>query len=140
MRIAHPGAECRNHNAYSMALLPFLLPHGIITTAPTRKGHIMNRWYDKDPRLPKLFDILRQAHPRDTCAIVNKLLEIIKGRDPEILARFEVPDDVEQWSRRWYDQEPVLWLALNGLKHADGELLEKVTVFLETELGKIGRP
>lgn len=92
------------------------------------------RWYDKDKRLAKQLDLFMKLHPKDRYEIIHGLLTIIKEADPEILNRFTVPHDIEQWNRRWYDDEPTFWLVINGLKFADESLLKKVAVYMEETL------
>ncbi len=94
------------------------------------------RWYDKDKRLAKQLGTFMKLHPKYRYEIVQGLLDIIKELDPDILNRFTVPSDIEEWSRRWYDDEPTFWLVINGLKFANEELLKKVSEYMEDKLNE----
>ena len=102
------------------------------------------RWYDKDKRLARQLDAFMKVHPRYSYTIVQGLLDLIKAAQPDILQRFTIPSDVEQWCRRWYDKDPVFWIVLNGLKYANEELLRRVASYLEEQMAvplpaKLGR-
>lgn len=94
------------------------------------------RWYDKDKRLAKQIGAFMKIHPKYRYEIVQGLLAIIKELDPDILNRFTVPSDIEEWSKRWYDDEPTFWLVINGLKFANEELLKKVMEYMEDKLNE----
>ena len=92
------------------------------------------RWYDTNTNLAKLLNGLMKIHPKNEYRVIKGLVDLIKSEDPEILNNFVIPSDIEEWSRRWYDKEPIYWIAMNGLKNADKKLLKKVERYLEKEL------
>ncbi len=92
------------------------------------------RWYDKNPKLAHQLDRLMNVHPKDELKVLEGLLALIRETDQDILIQFMIPSDIEEWDRRWYDKDPVYWLAINGLKHAGDELLDRVADFLAAKL------
>jgi hypothetical protein len=67
--------------------------------------------------------------------IVRSVLELVNTRNPELVSPYAAIDfPLELFRRRWYDNDPYLWLVINGLQNADLELIEKVTVLLKKEL------
>ncbi len=95
------------------------------------------RWYDKDERLAKQLEEFTKIHPKYRYEIIQGMLSIIKEYDPDILNRFMVPSDIDEWNRRWYDDEPTFWLVINGLKFADEKLLKGVAEYLEGKIRDI---
>ena len=93
------------------------------------------RWYDTNKRLAAQLDSLVDVLPERRYDIIKGVMDIIHESDPSILNKFEVPSDIEQWCRRWYDHEPVFWIVLNGLKFAREPLLQKIVDYLEEQLG-----
>ncbi len=92
------------------------------------------RWYDKDKRLAKQLDAFMKVHPKYRYTIIQGILDIIKHSDQDILNRFVVPSDIEKWSRRWYDDEPMFWLVINSLKYAKEKLLKEVASYMEEQM------
>jgi hypothetical protein len=94
----------------------------------------LKRWYDKNRKLAKQLDILMNVHPKDEFRVLKGLMDLIRNEAPDILNRFVIPSDIDNWHRRWYDKDPVYWLAINGLKHGNDALLDHVAAYLEKEL------
>jgi hypothetical protein len=92
------------------------------------------RWYDKDKELAKYLDNLVKIHPDNELKVINGLLEIIRQNNPDILNKFTIPHDIENWHKRWYDNNPIFWLTINSLKYADEKLLKKISDYLEKEI------
>jgi len=91
----------------------------------------MARWYDSKPRLGEHLEAFKTRTSPKKDELVTGILTIVKRDAPGILDKlaFEFPLDIS--NRRWYDDDPYLWLIFNGLEHADQELLAKVEAYLE---------
>jgi hypothetical protein len=98
------------------------------------KTKTRKRWYDRDKRFADALDRFMKAHPRKSVEIIRRLLDMIKESNPDILGGFTIPDDVDRWTRRWYDKDPTFWLVVNGLKHAPKKLVSSIARYLEKEL------
>ncbi len=94
----------------------------------------MSRWYDKYEKLGKQIESLKEMDTGKRDGIIKGIMEIIKEQSPDLLDdfMFEFPLKIER--RRWYDNDPYLWLLINGLKNGKEQLLIKVTKYLEKNL------
>jgi len=92
--------------------------------------HSCKRWYDAHPEFAKQLELLKTAKRRKRDRTVAHVLEIITSDSPELLEKYLLDFPLDQKKRRWYDQDPYLWLMVNGLEHAKKKLLNKVTAFL----------
>ena len=93
----------------------------------------MNRWYDKYEKLGKFIDGMKDmaVSPRDH--LVRGIMKIMRKRSPDLLENFVLDFPLELSRQRWYDQDPYLWLTINGLQYAEIDLLETVANYLEEE-------
>ena len=68
--------------------------------------------------------------------LLSGVMGIIRSHDRQLLDKFvsEFPLDFNR--RRWYDQDPYLWLIVNGLSYAGQDLLDAVADYLENEQQK----
>ncbi len=92
----------------------------------------MNRWYDKHPNLGKRLDEFKEMHQNVREPIVKEIIDLVKEHDLSLLSyekAFEFPFDCNR--RRWYDNDPHLWLMFNILEVADEALLQSVEDYLE---------
>lgn len=94
------------------------------------------RWYDKNKILSEKIERLRRMHPEQEYQIVLGLLDLLRAEQPEALEKFVIPTDIESWNRRWYDDDPLFWLAINGLKNADKQVVDKVIRYLHDQFGE----
>ena len=92
--------------------------------------HPPKRWYDAHEEFAVLLEALKTAKARDRNRTVAGVLEIITADSPELLEKYLLDFPLDQKKRRWYDQDPYLWLMVNGLEHAGVKLLRKVTAFM----------
>jgi hypothetical protein len=88
------------------------------------------RWYDAHEKLALLLEWLKNASPSDRETVVAGVLEIINDNAATLLEKYLLDFPLDQKRRRWYDQDPYLWLMVNGLEHASMRLLAKVTAFM----------
>lgn len=95
----------------------------------------MNRWYDKRPNLGKRLDAFKVMEPQKYTPIITDIIELIEQYDPSLLS-FEKALDFRFDSnrRRWYDNDPYLWLIFNTLETADETLLQIVEDHLGQEI------
>ncbi|MBU0480695.1 MAG: hypothetical protein KKG47_06320 [Proteobacteria bacterium] len=93
----------------------------------------MARWYDAHEKLGKNIDKLKYTEKNLRDFLLSKVMRMIKQHDPHLLDKFvdRFPLDIKR--RRWYDQDPYLWLIINGLEYGRQELLDEVGNLLEEE-------
>ncbi|WP_028863858.1 hypothetical protein [Psychromonas aquimarina] len=92
----------------------------------------MSRWYDKHPNLKKQLDEFKEMHQKVREPIIKEIIDLVKKHDLSLLSyekAFEFPFDCNR--RRWYDNDPHLWLMFNILEVADEALLHSVEDYLE---------
>lgn len=96
----------------------------------------MKRWYDKYPKLARCLDSFKDMHPKARDNLVKGVLTLISENDPNtIMENFVMEFPLDIYKKRWYDDDPYLWLIFNSLKNANNTLKDKVTSFLEENLG-----
>lgn len=93
-----------------------------------------NRWYDKHARLAGFLEQFRTMEVKDRDTLIQEIMKIVKKHDGAAFEEFvmDFPLDIER--RRWYDNDPYLWLIFNGLSYVDNECLAKVTDYLASTL------
>ena len=92
----------------------------------------MKRWYDKYPKLAKYLDSFQTMHPKKRDKLVKGILTLINEDDPNtIMEDFVIEFPLDIYRKRWYDDDPYLWLIFNSLKNAGDALKNKVADFLE---------
>ena len=96
----------------------------------------MNRWYDKYEKLSRFIEGMKDMATGHRDQLVRGIMEIIRTHSPDLLEKkvLDFPLDISR--QRWYDQDPYLWLTINGLQHAEIDLLETVSNYLEEEYTK----
>ena len=92
------------------------------------------RWYDKYPILAEHFENLKAMEPRKRVKIAMGIIRIINERAPDVLARPFFKSPPKQFQKRWYDKEPLLWLAMNAPKYLDDGNLRQVMNYLVEEI------
>lgn len=95
--------------------------------------HSSKRWYDAHKEFAVRLESLKTAKARNRNKMVAGVLEIITTDSPELLEKYLLDFPLDQKRRRWYDQDPYLWLMVNGLEHAGVKLLRKVTAFMSNK-------
>jgi hypothetical protein len=95
------------------------------------------RWYDKHPALAKLLEGLNGLSGDGRDEIISGIMLLIKQNAPNLLERYVLDFPLDIQRRRWYDNDPYLWLIFNGLQYADKPLLEKVTKFLAKKVDPV---
>jgi hypothetical protein len=88
------------------------------------------RWYDKYSELAKLLESLNKFSGVRRDELIAGVMMIIKQDTPNLLERYVLDFPLDIKRRRWYDNDPYLWLLFNGLQYASKPLLKKVTKFL----------
>jgi len=91
------------------------------------------RWYDSNPRLALLLNLLKNQDKECRDNIINHLKEIITKYDDTLIDRHVVDFPMTE-KRRWYDQDPYSWLVINSIKYADKELIKRIISYLTTQL------
>lgn len=93
----------------------------------------MNRWYDKYEKLGRFIDGMKDMATSQRDQLVRGIMEIMRKHSPDLLEKFVLDFTLELSRQRWYDKDPYLWLTINGLQHAELDVLETVSNFLEEE-------
>jgi len=76
------------------------------------------RWYDEHPTLANGLAALRDApHPLRR-ALVKDCLGTLQRLAGNVLERHVGSFPLEVHRRRWYDDDPELWMLVHGLQHA----------------------
>ncbi len=78
-----------------------------------------SRWYDQDPEMGIIMDILKDCPDGELDSYLKKILAAIKNNEPSLLQidkSSEFP--LQLLRRRWYDADPYLWLAVNAMERA----------------------
>ncbi len=91
----------------------------------------MSRWYDNYERLGQQLENLKEMDSRKRDILIKGIMTIIKEQSPELLEDFMFEFPLKIKRRRWYDNDPYLWLLINGLKNGRDELLQQVAEYLE---------
>ena len=91
------------------------------------------RWYDSNPRLALLLNLLKNKEPISREEIINELKEIIVKYDEGLIDR-HVSEFPMSEKRRWYDRNPYSWLVINTIKYADSILTERIVRHLNKRL------
>ena len=88
------------------------------------------RWYDKHQGLSSALEKLRTAHKKDRDNIVEGMKKIITKKDPDFIDKVCKKFPLNPYRRRWYDEDPYLWLVVNSLRYADDETINEVVGLL----------
>ncbi|MBN1306391.1 MAG: hypothetical protein JXA18_00640 [Chitinispirillaceae bacterium] len=94
-----------------------------------------NRWYDKHEGLANHLEALKILPKRQLNELLKDLIAFARLLHPTLFEDhlFEYPLDLKR--RRWYDDDPYLWLVVNGLRFTDDEIIRKVVAFFDKQIG-----
>lgn len=97
------------------------------------------RWYDKHERLANHLEKLKTMPEKQRNELLKDLIAFGRLLDPDLFEKhlLEYPLDLKK--RRWYDDDPYLWVVVNGLKFASDEILKKVVAFFDKQAEDIER-
>ncbi len=95
----------------------------------------MKRWYDKHPKLARCLECLKEMESKARDRLVQEVIELINSSNARhVMEDFVMEFPLDIYRRRWYDQDPYLWLIFNSLRYADKVLLGKVTKYLQSNI------
>jgi hypothetical protein len=94
------------------------------------------RWYDRYPRLRTCLERFQTMGQRDRDGVIKGAMAIIKEKMPDVFDRFALDFPLDVLRRRWYDQDPYLWLLFNGLSVAEKEMIQLASEYLESAMLK----
>ena len=97
------------------------------------------RRYDKHKALNIKLELLRDMDPILRDQLVKKTMCLIEDYNPYLLANdkalnFPLLLSQKYIGKRWYDEDPYLWLMFNTIQMADVALLDIITEFFENEV------
>jgi len=92
------------------------------------------RWYDKYPGLGELLTKLKKTNESERGRLLDGIKQIVETSDSDLVNRHVMEFPLSAKKRRWYDQDPYSWLAINSLKFADDQVKNKVIVYLRSKL------
>ncbi|MBY0450401.1 MAG: hypothetical protein K2X01_07245 [Cyanobacteria bacterium] len=101
-------------------------------TSPTPQQPEFKRWYDYDPVLIEVLDLLRafQADVRSQAEVFIEKIEAQVGK--EALDQFYAMSKPDKFGNRWYDQDPVVSRAVELLRVVPPEAQRQAALrFLE---------
>ena len=93
----------------------------------------MNRWYDKYEKLGAYIDSMKDMEACKRDNMVRGIMEIMRLHCPGLLEKFVLDFPLDLSRQRWYDNDPYLWLTVNGLQHASTDVLATVTLYLDEQ-------
>ena len=91
------------------------------------------RWYDQYERLGHHIDSLKGMEAGHRDHLVRGIQSLIQHHSPTILDETVLDFPLDLARQRWYDNDPYLWLTINGLQQVGPDLLETVALYLEEE-------
>lgn len=91
------------------------------------------RWYDHYETLGRHIDSMKDMPRSRRAHLVRGIETILAKSAPGLLDERVMEFPLDMARQRWYDQDPDLWLAINGLQQADPDLLATVALYLEEE-------
>jgi hypothetical protein len=94
------------------------------------------RWYDAHPSLSRGLESLRTADPRLRRAVVGEALAALQLLAGNVLERHVDGFPLDLHRRRWYDDEPELWMLVNGLQHVGTTCQDTVADILRVGLSR----
>jgi hypothetical protein len=96
-----------------------------------------NRWYDQHEELAAHFETLKTIPKRQLNGLLKDLITLGRLLHPNLFEEhiFEYPLDPKK--RRWYDDDPYLWIVINGLRYAEDEVINKVVAFFDKQISTI---
>lgn len=111
-----------------------LLQSDTITTFSGECSMKKNRWYDKHEGLANHFEALKAMPPKRLEEMLKDLIALGRLLDPNLFEEhlLEYPLDLKK--RRWYDDDPYLWLVVNGLRFASDDIINKVVAFFDKQI------
>jgi len=87
------------------------------------------RWYDYDEELRNYIDGLKDMSQDERDVYIKEMLKLIKKDCSNLLEMDVLEYSLDLKRRRWYDDDPYLWMLINSLKFADRSFLEKIKKF-----------
>ncbi len=91
-----------------------------------------NRWYDKNPDLKAFLEKLKYSNKSTQDIVLNDIKYLIMDFDSKLVDTHVMEFPLTE-KRRWYDQDPYSWLAINALKYID-EIILKDVINLKNKL------
>lgn len=92
-----------------------------------------NRWYDQHPDFSNNLEKLKDLPKEKRDLILYRIKKLINKNNPDLIDEHVMDFPMDQ-KRRWYDEDPYLWLVINSLQYANESLLKKVTQLLKKNL------
>lgn len=96
---------------------------------------MQRRWYNKYITLSNRLTDFRDIETHQQDILVKGVMSLVTDYDPNLLTcdkACEFPLSIDR--KRWYDQDPYIWLMFNTLQMADTVLINSVTSYLDTEM------
>ena len=91
---------------------------------------------DRNNQLNRCIDGLRHMPPFERYRLVQGMMCLIVYYEDDLLDRFVLDFPLEPDNGQWYDQDPYLWLVINGLQYGNPPLQRQVAAYLAEELGE----
>ena len=92
------------------------------------------RWCVSKAELATCIEFLQKTPPYERDRLVYGMMRLIHRYGPDLLDTFVMEFPLDVHKSKWYDHDPNLWLAINGLLYG-GEKLQKIIIlYLEREM------
>ncbi|MBD3422313.1 MAG: hypothetical protein GF398_19545 [Chitinivibrionales bacterium] len=93
------------------------------------------RWYDGYEKLAFYLEQLKGMEHQHRDKLIKAILEIIRAKAPHLMEDFLLEFPLDMQRRRWYDQDPYLWLMINGMRFGEDDLIKEVIDYFEKAQG-----
>ncbi len=97
-----------------------------------------NRWYDKHEALANHLESLKTMPKRRLNEMLKDLIALARLLHPTLFEEHLLEYPLDMKKRRWYDDDPYLWILVNGLRFAEDEVIRKVVAFFDKQTGGTG--
>ena len=93
-----------------------------------------NRWYDKHEDLADHLEALKILPQQQLSELLKDLIAFAELLHPSLFDEHLLEYPLDPKKRRWYDEDPYLWLVVNGLRYAEDSLIKKVVAFFDKQI------
>jgi hypothetical protein len=93
----------------------------------------MKRWYDTHS-IGKHLDLFKTMSKKERDPIVSGILQILKSDGNSLIDSNVMDFPLEETHRRWYDNDPSLWMVFHGLEKAEKKLIDEVAAYLKNAI------
>ena len=97
-----------------------------------------NSGCQNNEQMNRCIEGLRHMPSFERHRLVQGMMCLIIYYEDDLLDRFVLDFPLEPDNGQWYDQDPYLWLVINGLQYGNPSLQRQIAAYLAEELGENG--